>query len=198
MTMKSRLVAMLVRVYPAPWRAEYGAELEHLLLARPLAVHTVVDVVWNGLWQRMRSIDFATCFGLGAMMVVIAAIVTGRTILEPSHMTFPAVTVRPLQSDLYWLFLVACGCALQLRARTTLSRTGVAAMKISFIAGLPIVVAGVLLVAGIGQPDPSAYSPAGWQVAVAPIARLGESWIWGAVGGALGRAVACLTARVAT
>jgi hypothetical protein len=198
MTMKPWLAATLVRLYPAQWRAEYGGELEHLLLTRPFTLHVVADVVWNGFRQRIRSADLATCFGLGAMLVVIAAMSSGYTVLEPSHMTFPAVSVRPLHSDLYVVFLIASGCALQLHTRTRLWRTGVAAMKISFIAGVPIIVAGVLLIAGIVQPDSDAYSPAGWQVAVAPIARLGESWIWGAAGGALGRAIACINARVAT
>jgi hypothetical protein len=195
MTMKPWLVATLVRLFPARWRAEYGSELEQLLLTRPLTAHTILDVSCSGLRQRIRSADLVTWFGLGAMLVVIAAMSNGYTVLEPSHMTFPAVSVRPLHSDLYVVFLIASGCALQLHARTRLWRTGVAAMKISVIASVPIIVAGVLLVTGIAQPGPNAYSPAGWQVAVAPISALGGSWIWGAVGGALGRAIARVAAR---
>ena len=189
MNLKSWLVTALVRLYPSHWRAEYGAELEDLLLARPMGVHAIADVVWNGLRQRVRSLDLATYFGLAALVAVVAAFASGQPVLEPSHMTFPAVSIPPLRSDLYALFLVICGCTIHLRSRTSLVRTGVAAMKISFIAGLPVLVAGLLLLAGLARPDVHAYSPGAWQVLVAPMARLGESWIWGSVGGVLGQAI---------
>lgn len=190
MNMKSWLVTALIRLYPAHWRAEYGAELEDMLLTRPLGVPAIADVVWNGIGQRVRSLDLATGFGLAAMLIVLGTFANGQPVLEPSHMTFPAVSIPPLRSELYIVFLVVCGCAIQLHSRTSVSRTGVATMKISFIAGLPILVAGLLLLAGVARPDAHAYSPGAWQVLAAPIARLGESWIWGAVGGTLGRAIA--------
>ncbi|HKH75029.1 MAG TPA: hypothetical protein VKA59_26905, partial [Vicinamibacterales bacterium] len=34
--MKTLLVALLMHLYPRAWRAEYGAELERMLLARRL------------------------------------------------------------------------------------------------------------------------------------------------------------------
>lgn len=190
MNLKSRLVAALVHIYPAQWRREYGSELEDMLLTRPLDAPAIADVVWSGIRQRVRSADLATCLGLAAMLVVAGTFASGLPVLEPSRMTFPAVDIPPLRSNLYALFLVLCGCAIHLRSQTSPSRTGVAAMKISFIAGLPIVVAGLLLLAGVARPDAHAYSPGGWHVLIAPIARLGESWIWGSVGGTLGRAIA--------
>lgn len=190
MNLKSSLVSALVRLYPAHWRAEYGAELEDLLLARPMGVHAIADVVWNGVRQRGRSLDLATYFGLAALLAVVAAFANGQPVLEPSHMTFPAVSIPLLHSDLYAQFLVLCGCLIHLRSRTRPWRTGVAAMKISFIAGLPILVAGLLMFAGVAAPSAHAYSPGAWEVMAAPIARLGEAWIWGTVGGTLGRLIA--------
>lgn len=188
MNLKSGLVAALVHLYPARWRHEYGSELEDMLLTRPLDTHAFADVAWNGIRERLRSLDLATYFGLAAMLVVIGTFASGQPVLEPSHMTFPQVGIPPLRSDFYALFLVACGCAIHLRSRTSPWRTGLAAMKISFIAGLPIAVAGLLLLAGLARADAQAYWPGGWHVLVAPIARLGESWIWGSIGGTLARA----------
>ena len=189
MNAKSWFVTALVRIYPAHWRREYAVELEDLLSRRPLNAHVVADVVWNGVRQRVRSLELTTYFGLAAMLPVISAFASGQPVLEPSHITFPAVSIPPLHSDLYALFLVVCGCAIHLHSRMSPLRTGVAAMKISFIAGFPIFAAGLLMLAGAVEPDAHAYAPGPWHVLVAPIARLGVSWIWGSVGGSLGRAI---------
>jgi hypothetical protein len=222
MSAKQRLIAALVRIYPAQWRCEYGAELADLLSAEPLTARATLDVALNGVRQRLRSLELSTLLGLVAMLGMLALFVWNvagaqswesgwTTILEPSNMTFPAISIRPLKSELYVLFLVVCGAVIHLRYSTTPARTGLAAMKISFIAGLPILAAGVLMLLGVmhatvlgpgdapttfrehgfaftyysAQPDP----PAALSVLFAPVARLGESWIWGAVGGSLGRAV---------
>lgn len=190
MSVKFWFITALVRLYPARWRREYGAELADLLVTRPLGLHAIGDVVWNGFRQRVRSFDLATWFGLTAMLAVVAMFAYGQPVLESSHMTFPQVGIPPLHSNVYALFLVACGCAIHLRSRTSPARAGVAAMKISFIAGFPILIAGSLLLAGLARPDALADSPSAWNVLVAPIARLGESWIWGWVGATLGRALA--------
>ena len=190
MNTKCWIVTALVRLYPGPWRREYGSELEDLLRTRPLSAHGIADVAWNGIRLRLRSVDLATYFGLAAMLAVVGMAAGGQPVLSPSHMTFPAVAIPPLHSDLYALFLFACGCAIHLHARTSPSKTGLAAMKISFIAAVPILVAGLLLLTGALRPDAHSYSPGGWQVLAAPIATLGGSWIWGAFGGFVGRAIA--------
>lgn len=85
-------------------------------------------------------------------------------------------------------------------------------MKVCFLAGLPIMTAGVLMRLGVmhaivlGPGDvPTAFRehgfalsyyselgqpPGSLAVVLAPLARLGESWVWGAVGGSLGRTIA--------
>jgi hypothetical protein len=219
MSIKQRLIALLVRVYPSDWRREYGAEFADLLSAQPLDVAAAGDVLWNGLRQRLRSLELSTIFGLGAMLAVVTIFAWnivapqpyGRgwtTVLEPSHMTFPTISIRPLKSDYYALFLILCGFAIHVRYGTKPARTGVAAMKISLMAGLPIIVAGVLMLLGVMHATvvgpneiPSTFRdhgfaftyynprldlPAPISVLLAPVARLGESWIWGTLGGRFG------------
>jgi hypothetical protein len=52
---RNALVALLLLTYPRRWREEYGPELEALLVTSTLTPRVVVNVLWNGLWQRGRS-----------------------------------------------------------------------------------------------------------------------------------------------
>ena len=92
-----------------------------------------------------------------------------------------------------------------------------AAMKVCFITGLRIMTVGVLMFLGVMHApywDPGdipttfrehgfaltyysglRQSPGSLAVVLAPLARLGESWVWGAVGGSLGRTIARRWAR---
>ena len=56
-TMKSCIVAALLRLYPAAWRSEYGPELSGILLARPLGPDVIADILWNGFRQRARAAE---------------------------------------------------------------------------------------------------------------------------------------------
>ena len=123
MSIKHRLVTVLLGIYPARWRREYGGELKDLLLTGPLGLGTIGDVVWSGVCQRLRSLEPATVFGLVAMAAILMTLSwnivapqpyeTGwTTLLEPSDMTFPTIRIRPLVSELYALFLMACGCSM--------------------------------------------------------------------------------------
>ena len=160
MSIKDRLVTVLLGIYPARWRREYGGELKDLLLTGPLGLGTIGDVVWSGVCQRLRSLEPLTVLGLVAMAAILMTLSwnivapqpygTGwTTLLEPSDMTFPTIRIRPLVSELYALFLMACGCSMHLRHGTTPARSGMAAMKVCFLAGLPIMTAGVLMLLGV-------------------------------------------------
>jgi hypothetical protein len=55
------------------------------------------------------------------------------------------------------------------------------------------VLAAVLLMSGLlelTRVDPRLPLPAPWAVLIAPLARLPEFWIWGAIGGQLGKWIA--------
>ncbi len=93
-TMKNRIIAALLRLYPAAWRSEYGAELTDTLLARPLGLRVIADVLWNGLLQRARTAEPSTILGVAAMLVILTAFVVagatyGSTWLRPTSILGP-------------------------------------------------------------------------------------------------------------
>ena len=57
MTIKHRLIAILLAIYPVQWRREYRDELKYLLFTEPLGLGTIVDVVWSGARERLRSLE---------------------------------------------------------------------------------------------------------------------------------------------
>ena len=220
MNIKGRVVMLLLRLYPSAWRREYGDELSHLLLTRPLGPGTVADVVGSGVRQRIRSTEPATARGLAMMLVIICGLAwniaapspygdASTEVLQPTTKTLPPITVKPLASVPYLLFLTACGCWLSLQNGSRVSESGMAAIRVCFIAGVPIMLAGTLVLFGVlgltalGPGDaPTTFHEHGWtytyysadhalttpqSIIVAPLFRLPESWLWGMVGGWLGK-----------
>ena len=203
--MRARHIAgLLVRCYPAAWRREYGAELNDILVSRRLTPRVIADVVWNGLRQRVRAATPSTILGMASMLAVLAGFVITPTsylhdwtaVLRPTGITFPTVTVTFLASEFYVVLLVGCGCWTQLRRGGPLSRAALAAMRMTLIAGIPVMLAGLLIALGLadlsflnpGATDATALiHPSALSMIAAPLARAGESWIWGLVGGLLGR-----------
>jgi hypothetical protein len=224
MSIRRRIVAAaLLRLYPAAWRSEYGPELADMLLARPLSARILGDVFWNGLRLRAIAAEPSTIAGLTVMLVVVHRLAWNiaaplpygtdwTTVLAPSAKTLPTVIVKPLTSELYVLFLVGCACWTHLRYGGPPSRSGTAAMRMSFIAGLPVMLAGILMLAGVldvavlGPGDtPTKYLEHGFTytyhdaqrhlphpvaVVASPLFTLPVSWIWGLVGGGIGRWIA--------
>ena len=198
MTLKHGIVTALVRLFPAAWRSEYGLELTDILLSRPLSPGVIADLAWNALRHRARAPEPSTILGLASMLAILTGFVlTGGSygrdwtaLLQPSSKSFPTVTVTFLASELYVLLLVGCGCWTHLRHGGTVNRSGMAAMRMSLIASIPILLGALLMMSGLISlrflgphlPPPSALA-----ILVAPLARLPESWIWGAVGGQLGK-----------
>ena len=218
-----RIVALLVRLYPAAWRREYGSELADVLSHRSVSVRVVCDVARNALGQRWRDAEPAVHLGFVVMAIVSTGVAwnimlpvsAGRglaAVLQDSSKTLPTVIVTPLASELYVLLLVACGCWTQLRLRRSISECGAAAIRLGAVAGIPVMLVGLLMLADIVHlrvvgPDAapatvsglgltftyytsSAHAPSALAVLTAPLFRLPESWLWGMVGGRLGRAIA--------
>lgn len=217
-----RIIGMLLRLYPASWRAEYGSELADVLSHRSLSVRIVGNVVWNALGQRVRDAEPAVHLGLAVMLIVSTGVVwnvlvpgsAGRglsAVLQDSSKTLPTVIVTPLASDLYVLALVACGCWTHLGRGRSISECGIAAIRLGAVAGIPVMLVGILMLAGILRlqivgPDAApttfadlgltytyytthAHAPSALAVLTAPLFRLPESWLWGMLGGRLGRAI---------
>jgi hypothetical protein len=115
---------------------------------------------------------------------------------------------RPLRSEFYVLVLFATGVLTALRGNP---RSGFAAIRASMIASLPVAVMGLLMVSGMlefvelypGQtPLPfdqrgivyivykapfGIPAPAPVAFLLAPLLRLPGAWLWGVIGGSLGR-----------
>jgi hypothetical protein len=202
------IVRALVGLYPAAWRKEYGAELTDILMARPLSPRVVGDVSWNGLWQRARTTAPSTMLGLASMLFVLAGFVVTPTsyfhewlaVVRPTSKTLPTIEVTFLASEVYVLMLLGCGCWTHLRCGGTVRLAGVAGMKMSLIAGLPVMLGGVLIALGLLDmvflaPGATAATlsahgaPSAAVMIAAPLFRLPESWLWAAIGAQIGRCI---------
>lgn len=196
MISRSTLARVLMRFYPPAWRAEYGDELNHILLSRPFGARVIADVLWNAMVQRARAATPSTILGVSMMLLVLANILVSasayREVLFPplraTHMTYPTVEIALVKNEVYVLLTILCGYWTQRRYGRGPKRSGWAAMRMSLIAGTPVIAVGVLHAVGLldaafltnGDARPGAL-----MLITAPIARLPESWIWGWGGGQL-------------
>ena len=198
MMTRGRVVDWLVRLYPASWRHEYGDELQEILLNRPLTAGIAADVVRSALRQRARFAAPSTVLGLPSMLMVIAGFLLPpfsngwitTNVLSPTAMTFPTFVVTFMSSEVYAVLLMMCGWWTRRRYGSSSARCGVAAMRMSLLAALPVLIAGVLLAAGAVQApaiSAGAIQPLPLAVLLAPIAHLPKYWMFGAMGGALGK-----------
>jgi hypothetical protein len=199
MSVRHAVAAVLLKAYPFAWRMEYGAELTDLLAARPLTPFVIADVIWSGLRQRVRAADPSTLLGVSSMLAVVGGYIltpsrydeTWTAFVRPASMTVPAFTVTFIASEVYAVLLLGCGCWTHLRSGTTPNQSGIAAMRMSLIAGIPVVAGGLLLAAGAIDVTFSGFAP---HVAPRPVPmvvstllRLPEAWFLGALGGGLSR-----------
>ena len=190
------IIAALMRLYPASWRNEFGAELQDLLLARPLTFAIACNVLWSGLRQRGRATEPATIIGLGMMAVVAAAFIfSSEPVLQPSGITWPPLDVSWLDpsTEFYALLLMVCGVWTQLKYSDRIRRSAIAAMKLTLIGGIPVMLVGVLMFIGVVD----AFPRVAFGTLVAPIFATPYSAVWGAVGGQIGRSLSYLRRRFA-
>jgi hypothetical protein len=132
-------------------------------------------------------------------------------VVRDSSKTLPTVIVTPLASNLYVIVLIACGCWTYLRRDRSNRQCGRSAIRLTIIAGFPVVLLGTLIAAGLIHvrvvgaeasmlfvDSPLTYTyvtahghaPSALAILTGPLFRLPEAWIWGLVGGRLGRAIA--------
>ena len=104
-------------------------------------------------------------------------------LVRPSGITLPTYTVGPMNSvrigsyelDVYAFLLIACGWWTVARyGCVRLSRAGFAAVKLTLLAGTPIIVAGMLIALGVRTGPPSAL-----EVMTAPLFMLPQHWLFG-------------------
>jgi hypothetical protein len=157
--MMTRLVSLLIRLYPKAWRNEYGAELADMLRARPVTVRVCGDVVTSALWQRTRTIQVSTWVGIGFMLVVSGAIAAnivaptpylwapGQSVSEQPALADQVTLVqRPMRSELFVLVMAGIGFWSALRGKPRPAR---AAMRVWLIASIPVATTGALMVTGV-------------------------------------------------
>jgi hypothetical protein len=58
------MIRLLLHVYPAAWRAEYGEEFAALLRSRPLSAFIIANVLLSGFRERLRQSDPAIFCGI--------------------------------------------------------------------------------------------------------------------------------------
>lgn len=209
--MKTTLVSWLLRLYPKAWRTEYGGELSSMLLARPLSAAIVIDVAASAVCQRLRAMEASTAAGIGLMLVTTAAIVW--IVMSPPAYGFSEridLLQRPMRSELHVVVLAALGFWTALRGTPSPGR---ATIRASVIGSIPLLVVGVLMLSGVLRyvelsPGQSTVSLDGAIVytfykgqqqmpgsapllmVLSPLLRLPGAWLWGVIGGQLGRTYA--------
>jgi hypothetical protein len=206
------VVAWMLRLYPKAWRAEYGDELGSMLLTRPLSAAIVFDIARSAMWQRLRVVLPATWVGIGLMLVTIWAIVS--TMMAPPPYVRSALSERiellqkPLQSEFYVIVLFAIGFWTAVAGKQSPAR---AAMRAAVVASIPLALIGLLMLTGLlayaelvpGQKIAMLNArgilypfykgiqqipaPAPLTLLLSPLLRLPGAWLWGTIGGSLGR-----------
>jgi hypothetical protein len=139
--MKQFLVALLIRLYPARWRSEYGAELSDLLLARRLTAREILNVLGNAVWQQGRTGEPWILIGVPLTVPALIACVqafAGRPFADPH--TRVGITATVLQIAAY----VVVGSWTERRG----GAAGRAAVKMNLLAAGPLMLLGVLGLAG--------------------------------------------------
>jgi hypothetical protein len=187
------IVAVLLRVYPRAWRLEYGDELADILLARPLSPRVIADVLWNGLRVLMHAPEPSTILGLVSIPVVLAGFLSGVS-YGRTWKLFPTDGSPFLAAGVFALLQVISGCWTHLRHRDRFYQSGLAAMRTALITGIPFVfVALIMLLGGVDlRVSGTTFPPSASMLLIAPLARLPDAWLWGSLGGLLGRRIVSL------
>jgi hypothetical protein len=93
-----------------------------------------------------------------------------------------------MASDFFALALIVCGGWTELRYPGRLSRAGMAALRMSLMAGLPVVVAGLLSLSSVRSVHPSAL-----EVTTAPLLMLPMHFMYGFLGGSIASQLRSMT-----
>jgi hypothetical protein len=145
MTRRIQAARILLRAYPANWRDSYGEELATILEGRSLTLPIVLDVLRNGLLQRIRGAEAWQTGGI----VLSTWLVVGTAL--NSVRPFPRWTY-----DLFWQFdigiVMAIGYLSVSRDGKSLLAAAVASGKAALMGVIPELVLGGLWMAGLVHP----------------------------------------------
>jgi hypothetical protein len=159
--MTDRIIAALLYLYPPRWRHEYSDEFADVLRQRPLTPGVALEVAWRGVCQRWH--DGGPVLAIGFLLLPwVSALVVQNLLFPRSYIVacrwgllhdtrylVPSVEMVPGGPNFYAVVLMACGLITRLRERVPLWRSGVAATQLAAVAGLPVMILGLLLMAGV-------------------------------------------------
>ena len=99
------MIAVLLKLFPAEWRSEYGIELSSLLERDPLTLAIVWDVFCSGLYQRVRNCPAWTKAALLlACWFLLGLTVNTRWTMSPENYNLFWSSYLPLELGLgYWV-----------------------------------------------------------------------------------------------
>ena len=181
----------------------------------------------------MRYVSFCADFfrnaleepatGIGLALLVVTVCLLASNIFAPPaygwdpHTGLPVLKggmdllQRPLDTTFYLIILAGCGFWLQIRLHASLPRCGWAAVRITLLAGAPILVAALLILSGLlrvivlgpGEAPTTFrqhgfaltyytaqhHAPAAWLLLLWVVLRLPEAFFLGVIGGLLGRGI---------
>jgi hypothetical protein len=185
--MKRLLVSALIRLYPARWRAEYGAEFQEVLLRRPLGLRELLNVSANALRQQLRlgepwlllGVPF-TALSIGGCLRIVEGMPFAARVHD-RNFAGASIALAAFFAVGYWTMW------------RNGSRAGRAAIKFNLLAAAPILVFGllsVLRVAGLqslaATGRPRYWS---WLLFVGPVLQTPFSGLMGWLGGKAARLV---------
>ncbi len=183
-----------------------------MLRARPLTVRVCSDIVLSALWQRLRVVQAPTWVGIGLMFVTIGSIASiivaapaYQQSMLPEHIE---LLQKPMRSEFYVLVLFCLGFWTTLTGSRSPGR---AAVRASIIASIPIALTGLLMMTGVlsytevlpGHIASTVHDrgilytfykgiqqipgPAPLPLLLSPLLRIPGAWLWGSIGGWVGR-----------
>jgi len=139
-------VSVILRLYPASWRREYGEELAGILMDKRLGPAALLDVVRSATGQQLRIGEPWQI--LGTPLLVLNLAIIAWNILNPWTYPDSTLDVSPTQRLLFWLPALCVGCWTVLR-NPEQGHPGRAAMKSALLTSWPVSLIAVLAAIGI-------------------------------------------------
>jgi hypothetical protein len=124
------VIRSLMCVYPKAWRSEYGRELASMLYRRPLSATVMLDVLRNGIWQKLR---YAPPWQIGGSILMLW-MVFGTALNSVAPLSKVAYG-RFFDVNLLVYFLIGCRTATQ--SDKTIRNASFAAGKASLLGIVP-------------------------------------------------------------
>jgi hypothetical protein len=146
MTIKTRFVRGLLRIYPASWRSEYGEELETVLLTRRLTALAALDVARGGVAQRLRR---------DAPWKICAAVLLAWTIAGMIRSYAGPAPASDFQAicGVAQAILLVCGFWTAFRGPGGIGAGAISAVKAMWVGIVPDLLLMLVWATGLGHPS---------------------------------------------